>query len=734
MTLHRKTLVLIGLTVIGLILAMQITASAILLRGFEWIEQQEIQENVQRAKQALDEELESLRTTARDYARWDDTYQFEENHNPDYLAINYSDPALFNITIDLIVIVDRHHQILYAQGYDPETGTRIPAPTNLPALFTDNGPLAKTLPEEGKTGILVLPEGTLLLSAQSIGPSLGNGEFHGQLLMGRFLNPDRLQHLGEITGLSLEAKPIDDPALPADFSTALTEISAQITTPTRVLSANRVAGYQLIYNLENRPALLLRVDTDRPIYRQGLSNAAYQITLTFALGLIFLIIIWFLLKRLVLERLSNLNNAVAAISSSNILTHRVPTRGQDELSNLGQAINDLLERLSQSQAEQLRTAATLQVSENRYRSLVEQIPAVIYIKAAPPSQQLNYISPQIEALTGYAPAEWIAHPDLWFNQIHPDDRAPFLTENYDNEGTPTAPVIREYRLLTRNGEIRWIRDEAVKITTTENGESTAFRRGIMIDITARKESEEKLRHYTAELQARNEELDAFSHMVAHDLKNPLARVIGFAELILYSDKPLPQAESQKYLQIVRQSGFKMKSIIEELMLLAGIRKITHLQLTRLDMARIFDDASQRINYLLEDSQMEINLPDDWPDALGHGPWVEEIWVNYLSNALKYGGKPPKIDIGAETQPDGKVRFWVHDNGPGLTPEQQSRLFTPFVRLNQIRAEGHGLGLSIVRRIVERLGGDARVESSGRPGEGSTFSFTLPQAPNDNRRN
>ena len=117
--------------------------------------------------------------------------------------------------------------------------------------------------------------------------------------------------------------------------------------------------------------------------------------------------------------------------------------------------------------------------------------------------------------------------------------------------------------------------------------------------------------------------------------------------------------------------------------------------------------------------------DSWPRALGHAAWVEEVWANYLSNAIKYGGQPPRVMLGAEPQQDGMVRYWVRDNGPGLAPEDQARLFTPFTRLDQVRVKGHGLGLSIVRRIVEKLGGQVGVES--QLGQGSTFFFILPAA-------
>lgn len=166
----------------------------------------------------------------------------------------------------------------------------------------------------------------------------------------------------------------------------------------------------------------------------------------------------------------------------------------------------------------------------------------------------------------------------------------------------------------------------------------------------------------------------------------------------------------------------------ELLLMAGMRR-TEVEQYPLNMARIVGEARQRLSYMIEEREAELILPADWPVAVGHAPWVEEVWANYLSNGLKYGGQPPRLHLGATADSDGMVRFWVRDNGPGLTPEQQTHLFAEFTRLNQIKTEGHGLGLSIARRIVEKLGGQVGVESEGIPGRGCTFFFTLPQAPN-----
>ena len=235
---------------------------------------------------------------------------------------------------------------------------------------------------------------------------------------------------------------------------------------------------------------------------------------------------------------------------------------------------------------------------------------------------------------------------------------------------------------------------------------------------------EALRHNAAELEARNQELDAFAHTVAHDLKSPLANMVSFCEAM--TDYVVaPEGELTLYLNLIGRNGRKLSNIVDELLLLASVHRMPEVALKPLDMAGIVAEARQRLVHMTEEYGAEIISCDEWPAAVGYGPWVEEVWVNYLSNAIKYGGQPPCIQFGATIQSDGKVRFWLRDNGRGLTPEEQDRLFTPFERLDRVRAKGHGLGLSIVRHIVEKLGGQVTVES--QIGHGSVFGFTLPGA-------
>jgi signal transduction histidine kinase len=237
-----------------------------------------------------------------------------------------------------------------------------------------------------------------------------------------------------------------------------------------------------------------------------------------------------------------------------------------------------------------------------------------------------------------------------------------------------------------------------------------------------KESEEALRRYNLELRARNEELDAFAHTVAHDLRNPLALIIGSARLLNTDYAHKLDKEIKDRVQAIKQTAFKMGSIIDELLLLAEVRKLKA-QAVSLEMGAIVAEAQRTLAHLIEENEVEIIMPDTWPAALGYGPWIEQVWINYINNAIKYGGQPPRLELGATRQLDGMVCFWVRDNGPGLAVQDQASLFTPFTRLDQVRATGYGLGLSIVKRIVERLDGQVGVESE--LGHGSTFFFTLP---------
>ena len=236
---------------------------------------------------------------------------------------------------------------------------------------------------------------------------------------------------------------------------------------------------------------------------------------------------------------------------------------------------------------------------------------------------------------------------------------------------------------------------------------------------------EDFRRANRALQESNDELDAFARTVAHDLKNPLASIVmGMEILQRFAKTSCADERTTKVVRDLSASARKMINIIDELLLLASVRQEEVVR-GPVDMAEVVGQAQERLAWVIEEHHGEISLPASWPVAHGYAPWIEEVWANYLSNGLRYGGRPPRLELGATEQADGLIRFWVRDNGPGIPEDKLGTLFVEFARIERTRAEGHGLGLSVVKRIVTKLGGSVGVEST--LGEGSTFYFTLPKS-------
>lgn len=226
-----------------------------------------------------------------------------------------------------------------------------------------------------------------------------------------------------------------------------------------------------------------------------------------------------------------------------------------------------------------------------------------------------------------------------------------------------------------------------------------------------------------DLAQKNAELEAYAHTIAHSLKTPLAAASRFLE-ILQKFKSEGLNDDQRHLAQQATSALSMTgSAVDALLMLSTVSQ-RNVEVHELDMDALVGQAMSQLEDLRAGSRARIKLPRSWPRALGYGPWIGEVWLNLLSNALKYGGVPPDIEVGGALHA-GMVRFWVRDNGTTLSDSQRARVFIPFTRLQQDRAAGHGLGLATVQRIVARLGGS--VGASARQHGGNEFYFSLPAA-------
>jgi PAS domain S-box-containing protein len=359
--------------------------------------------------------------------------------------------------------------------------------------------------------------------------------------------------------------------------------------------------------------------------------------------------------------------------------------------------------------------AELAQSQKRFRRLADNLPDAIFHYWLKPSPAFAFVSSAVTAITGYSPQAFYDDPHLLAKIVHPSERQR-LTGLLDHLADADDPYQTNlFRLRRANEQSIWIELRTIPVYDAD-GQIIAVE-GIARDITRRKQMEEEREQMIADL-------DSFAHTVAHDLKGPLSVISSYSELL--SPERVSRLDQEAIVEsavVINEYAAKMNNIIQELFLLSSVRS-DEVTIRPFAMKPVVEAALERLAYMIEEKKATITKPDTWPEVMGYEGWAEAVWVNYLSNALKYGGSPPIIELGADEQAE-QVRFWVRDEGPGISQAEQRRLFVPFTRLEQVKyVEGHGLGLSIVQRIVEKLGGTVGVESA--PGEGSLFYFTLPK--------
>ena len=285
----------------------------------------------------------------------------------------------------------------------------------------------------------------------------------------------------------------------------------------------------------------------------------------------------------------------------------------------------------------------------------------------------------------------------------------------------------ELELISVQGEKKWVRTIGRPV---KDGEKVVKVQGIFQDISERKQAEEELRQYrehleelvsqrTEELHAKNQELETFAYSVSHDLKAPLRGIDGYSRLLLEDYLDRLDEDGRLFLHNIRHAARQMSQLIEDLLAYSRLERQT-LKTGQANLLRLLKELlAERANDINERGvRLTIDLPCEVVTADASG--LTQIWRNLLDNALKFTQTVavPRIEIGGEETAD-RQRFWVRDNGIGFDMQYQKRIFEIFQRLH--RAEdfpGTGIGLAIVRKALERMGG--RVWAESRPGAGATF--------------
>lgn len=361
----------------------------------------------------------------------------------------------------------------------------------------------------------------------------------------------------------------------------------------------------------------------------------------------------------------------------------------------------------------------LRQAEARFRGLLEAAPDAIILAAS--DGRITLVNAQAEALFGYRREDLTGQPieHLLPDRLrsrHVEHRASYQTD------PRTRPMGVGLELWARRQDGSEFPVE-ISLSPLKTDEGTLVI-GIIRDVTEQRQTAHALRAQKALLEEKVREMDDFTHVVSHDLKEPLRGIEAFAGFLLEDYGPQLDEQGKQYLTFLKQGAVRMKDLIQDLLTLTTLsRKDGSLQ--SVDFNHVIGQVRRDLDFSINQKGVEIRIASPLPVVMGDATRLGEVLKNLLSNAIKFNTAPhPVIAIASRDEPEQHV-LSVADNGIGVDPRYRERIFELFERLNpQEQFEGTGAGLAICKKVIESHGGRIWVESE--LGKGSTFYFTIPR--------
>ncbi|HEX2187664.1 MAG TPA: PAS domain S-box protein [Longimicrobiaceae bacterium] len=363
-------------------------------------------------------------------------------------------------------------------------------------------------------------------------------------------------------------------------------------------------------------------------------------------------------------------------------------------------------------------------------TLVASSPGVIF-RGSGETFQTTYISPNAEAVLGFAPGRFMAEPRLWVERTHPDDRETVAAKILEAVRTGARELTYEYRFLHGDGAYRALLASARFVRDEATGSVEVV--GYTLDVSPLKEAEAALRAAKEEAEEANRAKSEFLSRMSHELRTPMNSILGFAQVLA---RRSPTPEQQRSVEQILRAGAHLLNLINEVLDIARIeadRQPLSLEPVRVDSA--VAEALSLIRPLAAEHGCRLEEPEGAPGVFVHADRqrLTQVLLNLLSNAVKYNRPGGRVRVAVDEAPPagegrpGRVRIAVHDTGRGIAPDDMAELFVPFARLGaeRLEVEGTGLGLALSRRLAEAMDGSLSAESA--PGEGSVFTLELPAA-------
>jgi signal transduction histidine kinase len=333
------------------------------MNGFSILEQRDTITNVERANSQLASDVSDLSSKTSDWAQWDDSYAFVQGLNQQYYQANVVKGSFINNNVNIMMFINDSGAVVCSRAFD-HNGTEIEVPPSLFAILSANGFLWHfTETTDNVSGVIILPEGPLLIASFPITTSSGEGPIMGALIWARFLDARETQVISNTAHLPIVIDNYDDPSMPSDFQNARSVLVSNNNSVAIPVNSTVIGGYALIDDVAGKPALILRIEMPRNIIAQGQTSVSYFTLVMIATQLIFIYLVMKLLDITALSRLKRLTDSVSNIAKTKSPNSRVVIGGNDELSNLGIEINNMLSEIEDKTLKLQKTERLATIGE-----------------------------------------------------------------------------------------------------------------------------------------------------------------------------------------------------------------------------------------------------------------------------------------------------------------------------------------------------------------------------------
>jgi signal transduction histidine kinase/CheY-like chemotaxis protein/sensor domain CHASE-containing protein len=718
MTLRTKTLIIIGVTLVGLVVLVSMLTRPIVIDGFAVIDEVHAEQDVARVRAAIDHDVAALSRLASDYAGWDDTYDFVVSRSETYVRSNLVDSTFSDVSINLLLIMDERGGIVFAKAFDLDAGAEV----DVPEVFAEGGATLATLCDLPETtsrveGLLVVDGRITLVAAHPILTSDKTGPIRGTLVMGQHVLDRHERRLRASTITDLDLLALGGAPLAPDEAAVLDELTGRGRVAVRPMSNDAISGYGLLRDVRGEPAVLLRVNRMRESFRRGGRTFGYFVLAFVLLGLVFAGVTIGLLERVVLRRISGMVDTVTEIGAKGDSAARVPVHGRDEVSGLAESINHTLAALERSQGaiQYIGTHARCILWYAAVDDVDGELKWDFSMQDPAAAQRLL----PLDVFHGGS------YEHAWLRSVHPDDLERTTQTPRDAMRAGASSYQQEFRVRGKDRVDHWIQEE-VGIEAVAPGSWRLV--GVCTDITARKEAEVELQSARDAALEVSEMKSAFLANMSHEIRTPMNGIVGMSELLRHTDLTDEQGE---FVDLISTSADSLLHVINDVLDFSKI-EAGRLDVEEDDLAvrRMVGDAVGMLAMRAHQKGLELVLdvdPDVPDDLVGDAVRLRQILVNLVGNAIKFTANGEvAVRVSSEPVDDRKVylHLAVSDTGIGIPEEKRDVIFQAFRQADSSTTRqfgGTGLGLAISSQLAQRMHGRMWVESE--VGRGSTFHVT-----------